>query len=259
MADNPDRGRISMVMQIRKVFNQLYPDRFGSGRRPGEASNKEALPGKSLRLADDRVSRAKRKHLVYGVVAAVLVSQVFVLAYYYNKFLAMKYNVVEAKAQIDVQLQHRKNIAASLDAIVVSYAKHEKEIFERGIDTRRDLVRPAPAGPKKDGNAQGPGLRITIPGLTSDPSVSRLLAVGESFPGLRLSENYQRLMDALVNVEAKIAENRSLRNQRCNEMTTAITTVPAVWYNRILRFKTPEYYTADADVDKPIKLELVPR
>ena len=42
-------------------------------------------------------------------------------------------------------------------------------------------------------------------------------------------------------------------------MATATSTFPAIWYNKLLRFKTPAFYVADADVEKAIKLELAPR
>lgn len=251
-----------MVMQIRKVLKELYPDRFGGARRPGEAPGKRlsgGLIGGMLKPAGVRFNRFKKRNLVYGIVAVLIISQALILAYYYNTFLNMQYNVDMAKAQVKVQLQHRKDVAASLNAIVVSYAKHEKGIFERGIDTRKEMVRPAPVGQAKDAQAPNAAPRFAIPGLSADVVLSKFLAVGESFPGLRLSENYQRLMDALLNAELKIAEQRTILNKNANEMVTAITTVPAVWYNKILRFKAPQFYIADADVDKPVKLEYAPR
>ena len=251
-----------MVMQMRKVLKELYPDRFGKARNPAEVSDRRLLGrllGGKLKPPGMRFRRISRKQLTYAVLLALLISQALVLIYYYNKFLILESNVRAAKSQVDVQLQRRKNIVASLNTIVVAYAKHEKEIFERGIDTRKDMVRPAPAEPAKDAKAQNPGPRLAIPGLGISPDLSKILALGESFPGLRLSENYQRLMDALVEVEMKIAEQRMLLNHRANDMTTGIATFPANLYNLVLRFKTPTFYAADADVDKPIKLELAPQ
>ena len=251
-----------MVMQMRKVLKELYPDRFGNARKPAEASDRRLLGrffDRRLKSAGTRLSRISKKRLACTALLALLIFQALMLIYYHNKFLILEANVHAARSQVDVQLQRRKNIVASLNTIVVAYAKHEKEIFERGIDTRKDMVHPAPAEPAKDAKAQNPGPRLAIPGLSVDPALSKILALGESFPGLRLSENYQRLMDALVEVEMKIAEQRMLLNHRANDMTTGIATFPANLYNLVLRFKTPTFYAADADVDKPIKLELAPK
>lgn len=249
-----------MVMQMRKVLKELYPDRFGSARKPAEAPGKNLLGGlliKKPKLNGGHFSRITKRHLVCAAAISLVTIQAFVIIYYYNKFLTMESDVHAAKSQVDVQLQRRKNLVAELNAIVVSYAKHEKGIFELGIDTRKDMVRSTPPAAAKDGKAQNQGAKFAIPGLTADSPLSKLLAVGESFPGLRLSENYQRLMDALVEVETTIADKRMELNHKSNEMATATSTFPAVWYNRVvLHYKVPQFYAADADVDKPVKLDL---
>ena len=255
-----------MVMQMHKVVKELYPDRFGGAGKPDEASGKrflQRLIGGKPKPAGVRINRFKKSNLVRAAIIAALLIQPFVLIYYYNKFLVMESDIRAAKSRVNVQLQRRKDIAASLNTVVVAYARHEKQIFERGIDTRRDMVRPTPTPtpgvPATEAPPNNPAPRLTIPGLGTDPSTSKILAVAESFPGLRLSENYQRFMDALVEVETKIAEQRmDLVDTSCL-MATATNTFPALVYNKVLRFKMLEDYTADADVNKPVKLELTPR
>jgi hypothetical protein len=166
------------------------------------------------------------------------------------------------------------------------------------MDTRKEMMRPAPAAPAEPASearpskpepraavprpgvtpsiskilAAGegvPGLQLSTnyqrliealaeqaPRLGADASLPRIFAVAEGFPGLRLSENYQRLMDALVEVETNIAEQRMLLNHKTNEMSTALSTFPAVWYNHALRFEVPTFYAADLDTAEPIKLHL---
>lgn len=255
-----------MVTQTRKMLQELYPDRFNPvgpvGRAPRRTLRRRllgkalALPDRALRPIGDRIGRFPKRRVLLVALLFLFASQCLILIHYYNKFLIMESDVHAAKSQVDVQLQRRKNIVASLNALVVAYARHEKDIFEHGIDTRTGLLRPQPAGPAGNGQAEKPAPRLPLPGLGADSALSRLLAVAEAFPGLRLSENYQRFMDALVDSETKIAEQRMLLNQRSNSMATAIGTFPALWYNRLLRFRVPMFYIADPDVNEPVRLEL---
>jgi len=239
------------MVQVRKVVRELYPDQFGLGRQPVEVPKRRFLrrfADRRLRQVGTHLAPVTRKRLLYALTLVLLAIAAWAFIYYYNKFTVLHADIRAAQSQIAVQLQRRKDVVASLNTVVVAYAKHEKGIFELAVDTRKELVRPAPAGP-----------RLPIPGLGADPAMSKLLAVAEGFPALRLSENFQRLMDALVEVETKIAEQRMLFNSRCNEMATALDVFPASAFNKVLRFKMEGFYTADDDVHKPAKLDLAPQ
>jgi LemA protein len=248
------------MVQVRKVVRELYPDQFGLGRQPVEVPKRRFLrrfADKRLRQVGTHLGPMTRKRLFYALSLVLFTLTAWAFIYHYNKFIVLHANILAARSQIAVQLQRRKDIVASLNTVVVAYAKHEKGIFELAVDTRKELVHPAPGGPAKE--SQNSGLRLPIPGIGTDPAMSKLLAVAEGFPALRLSENFQRLMDALVEVETKIAEQRMLFNSRCNDMATALDMFPANVFNKVLRFKVEDFYTADNDVHEPAKLDLAPR
>jgi len=247
------------MVQMRKVVRELYPEQFGNGRKPVEVPKRRFLrrfADRRLKQVGARLGAIKKKRLVYAVIIALLALVAWAHIYYYNKFYTLGAEVHAARSQINVQLQRRKDVVASLNTVVVAYARHEKEIFEHAIDTRNEMVHPAPGDSVKE--AQNSGPRLPIPGSILDPALSKILAVAEGFPGLRLSENFQRLMDALVEVETQIAEKRMLLNARCNDMSTALNLFPAFLFNKTLRFEVPTFYTADEDVNKPVELELTP-
>ena len=248
------------MVQVRKVVRELYPDQFGIGRKPIEVPKRRFLrrfADRRLRQVGTHLAPVTRKRLLYALTLVLFAIAAWAFIYYYNKFTVLHADILAAKSQIAVQLQRRKDVVASLNTVVVAYAKHEKGIFELAVDTRKELVHPAAAGTAKE--SQNSGLRLPIPGFGADPAMSKLLAVAEGFPSLRLSENFQRLMDALVEVETKIAEQRMLFNSRCNEMATALDLFPAYVFNKLLRFKVESFYTADDDVREPAKLDLAPR
>jgi LemA protein len=209
---------------------------------------------KRLQQAGTRFKRITTPRLILGASLVLAALSTWGGLYYYNKFLMLQSAVAGARSQIIVQLQRRKDIVAELTNVVLAYAKHEKEIFEHAVDTRREIMRPAPGGSAPETPPASPHFPLPI----ADPAMSKLLAVAEGFPGLRLSENYQRLMDALVEAETKLAEHRMLLNAQCNAMDTELVLFPGVVFNWVLRFKEPAYYIADEDVHAPIRLELTP-
>lgn len=250
-----------MAVEIRKVVQGLYPERFGTSAKPVVVKQAQLVKRPNGSPAHRRVPQRKRSRtrIILLLLIPTLAGYVGMHIYYYNKFVTMSADIHAARSQVDVQLQRRKDIVASLNAVVVAYAKHEKEIFEHSIDTRKDMVHPTPALAEQGKDAQGQSAAPPLPGFSLDTSLSRILAVAEAFPGLRLSENYQKLMDALVEVETKLAEQRMALNHATNDMSTAICTFPALWYNRFLRFEVPDFYAADPDAAKPITLDLEPR
>jgi len=249
-----------MDIQMRRILRRLYPTRSGNGHHLGAAPERRFLGrfvDRRLKQAGTRLRRVSKKRLAFTLILAVVALKAWGLIYYYNMFFSMRSQVEAARSQIGVQLQRRKDIVAQLNTIVLAYARHEKEIFEHAVDTRREIMRPAPVGSSPEAPASDP--RLAMPSGTLDASLARVLAVAEGFPGLRLSENFQRLMDALVEVETKVAEQRMLLNGRSNDLATAINLFPAFVFNWSLRFEVPPFYEPDADVEAPVRLTVAPQ
>jgi len=248
------------MVQMRKIVRELYPEQFDGGRDGSRAPRKGFLRRFAGRKVEPAAARTRpgrrRKQVVFASAIGAVLLYLWALMYYYNVFVTMESDVSAARSQIGVQLQRRKDVVASLNTVVMAYAKHEKAIFEHAVDARKEIMRPAPAAPAKEAPTAAP--RLPIPGLGADSALSKLLAVAEAFPALRLSENFQRLMDALVESETKIAEQRMKFNSRCNDMSTALHTFPARIFNLVLRFKSPDFYTVDDDVQERVKLDLKP-
>lgn len=236
-----------MEIGVRKILRELYPDRFGEGLHPNRPA------AKRRRNVGALFNRANRKRLILATVLAFVLIKSLFLLYYYNMFLSMKYDVEEARAQIDTQLQLRKNIILNLNVMVTDYAKHEKALFEYTADTRKDMVAPGPGTSPK--NPPGPGKGLLAAAGNLDAVLSRIFAVAERYPGLRLSENFQRFMDALVDAESKVAEQRMVYNQRANDMSTSVGKFPGFIFAKIYGFEAPAFFEPDEDAQKPPKVE----
>jgi len=255
-----------MGIPLRKILRKLYPERL--------------VARKLKRICGPFAT----KWFILTLLLAVIASMVVFLVFFYNTFLSMQYDVEEASAQIATQLQRRKNIIVNLSLMVRDYAKHEKEIFKHTTETRWEMLEPeSRASPEKallnSQGAQGPapkrpqGLDGTpqrtvkdlaallakpqITGADLDTLLSKIFAIAERYPDLRLSENFQRFMDALVDAENTIAEQRMVYNQRANEMSTAVGKFPGFIFAEIYGFEPPPFFEPEAEARKPPQVEYI--
>lgn len=214
------------------------------------------------------------------LMLALLIAKLALFLFYYNTFLSLQYDVEEASAQIDTQLQRRKNIILNVGIMVKDYANHEREIFMHAADTRKEMVEPRPGvspeavederpGDEKPGTKlvealdalldrilnRGKRLRARQAVGDLDALLSKIFAVAERYPDLKLSENYRQFLEALVDSENKIADQRMIYNERANKMSTAVGTFPGFIMAKIFGFEAPTFYKPEQEAKKPPKVE----
>ncbi|MHC4599342.1 MAG: LemA family protein [Planctomycetota bacterium] len=247
-----------MHVPLRTILGKLYPGRFALGKRK------------------KKKKRPPWKRWMKILTIALLVFKVALFLFYYNTFLSLQYDVEEAAAQIDTQLQRRKNIILNVGIMVTDYANHEREIFKHTADTRKEMVE-ARAGPRPEGKEAGiprvekPGTKMVKAlenlldkilnrgkGLHAgqavgelDALLSKIFAVAERYPDLKLSENYRQFLEALVDAENKIADQRMIYNERANRMSTAVGTFPGFIMAKIFGFEPPTFYEPEREAKKP--------
>jgi hypothetical protein len=83
---------------------------------------------------------------------------------------------------------------------------------------------------------------------TSGLNRAGLLAVAEQYPTLLLNQNFLRFMDAIIDTEKAIAEERMNYSTAVNAYTTAIKTVPGRWYARLFGFGDMDYLVTPPEV-----------
>jgi LemA protein len=122
----------------------------------------------------------------------------------------------------------------NLVSAIKSYAAHELQLLDE-IARRGAEVGKAP-GPATAGQAD----------LALSAALERLLAVAESYPNLKASENFLELQQELADVEEKIAYARRYYNQCAQEYNIRIQSVPTLIVARLCRFSPVEYFQAEA-------------
>lgn len=149
----------------------------------------------------------------------------------YNRLVALRQNCRQGSADIDAQLRQRHDLIPNLVETVKGYATHERETLDQVIEARNR----ASAAPSGEAEAQ---LRL---------SLDRLLALGEAYPDLKASANFQALQGELADVEDKLAAARRAMNAAVSRYNAARESFPAVMFARPLGFEAASFNELAAD------------
>ena len=133
-------------------------------------------------------------------------------------------------ADVEAQFQRRANLIPNLVEAVKGYAGHEKSTLEEVIKARNVAAKGEPD------SASEQGLKIAL---------DNLLALGEDYPDLRASENFQELQNELADIEDKLAAARRALNAAAAQFNTAREAFPAVLFASMLGFKQADFNTLD--------------
>ena len=147
--------------------------------------------------------------IVIGVIAVVLL---FVGVGIYNRLVALRQNVNQGVADIDAQLRQRHDLIPNLVETVKGYATHEKTTLDEVIEARN---RAAQGGPNSGSEAQ---LRVAL---------DKLLALGEAYPDLKASANFQEPPRAARSTPRSRATTRRARaSRRCCSPARSVSRRP---------------------------------
>jgi len=159
----------------------------------------------------------------------------------YNALVQAMARTGEAWAGIAAQLKRRTDLVPNLVSAVKIYAAHELQLMEEVAQRRAKVLKAL--GPVTTGQAD----------LALGAVLERLLAVAESYPNLKASDNFLELQQELVDVEEKIAYARRFYNQCAQEYNIRLQSFPALVLARLGRFRPVEYFQAEANDRKTVQ------
>jgi LemA protein len=164
------------------------------------------------------------------IVIAVVAVLVLVVIGIYNRLVGLRQNVNQGIADIDAQLRQRHDLIPNLVNTVKGYATHERETLDEVIEARN---RAAQGGPNSANEAQ---LRVAL---------DKLLALGEAYPDLKASANFQELQSELGDTEDKLAAARRALNAAVSRYNAARESFPAVLFAGGLGFREADFHRLD--------------
>jgi len=171
--------------------------------------------------------------LVILIAIVVLIGILFIGAY--NRLVALRQNVNEAFADIDVQLKQRQDLVPNLVETVKGYAAHERGTL--------DEVTQARAAAANAGNIEQRAQAENA--LTG--ALGRLMAVAEAYPDLKANQNFLQLQGELSDLENKIAAARRFFNNAVGEYNASIQRFPAVLIAGMTGFASRDFFDVGPD------------
>lgn len=169
--------------------------------------------------------------IVLGIIVVIGLGWIGI----YNSLIKARNWAEQSFSQIDVQLQRRNDLIPNLVETVKGYAKHESETLEKVIKARQQMMSlPENATPEQ----------INQLSNILSHSLSRLLAVSESYPDLKANVNFLDLQANLKDTEDKIARARQLYNSSVGQYNTTIQLFPNSLIANLSGFKVKAYLEA---------------
>jgi LemA protein len=166
-----------------------------------------------------------------GVVGFLIVLAVFI----YNGLVTLRQRVNQAFADIDVQLKQRHDLIPNLLETVKGYAAHERGTLDAVVQARNAAMA-----------AQTPG-QVAAAENQLTGALRGLLALGEAYPDLKASANFQQLQNELADIENKIAAARRFFNNAVQEYNTGIQRFPAALFAGMLGFSQRDFFDLGTD------------
>lgn len=165
------------------------------------------------------------------IVVIVIVLLIAIYAVVYNGLVSARVHSQESWSQIDVQLKRRNDLIPNLVETVKGYGKYEASTLEKVVELRSQMMQ-VPAGDHQQ------AMEVSDQ-LTN--SLKSIFALSESYPDLKASTQYAKLMEELSNTENKIAYSRQLFNSTAANLNTKIQSFPSNIVAGIHHFTQVEY------------------
>ena len=166
------------------------------------------------------------------IIILLLVIAVIVM---YNNLVRLRQKVKNSWSQIDVQLQRRFDLIPNLIETVKGYMKHEENVLTKVTEIRTSWAKASSVAEKAELDNQLSGALKTI------------MAVSESYPDLKASQNFSELQQELQNTENKISFSRQFYNDSVTMYNMKLEVVPSNIIASIFNFKPEELFKAESD------------
>lgn len=171
------------------------------------------------------------------------VSILFVL-FSYNSFVSQNARIDGQLSQVESQYQRRLDLITNLVAAVKGSMAQEEKIFLELADARSRYAN------AKTGNEKVEAID------NIDSSFSRLLAISESYPTLKSSENVGTLMVQVEGTENRIAVERMRYNELVTSYNISIKTFPGSLFASIFNFQERKLFKATEGAEKAPQIDL---
>ena len=183
---------------------------------------------------------------MFGTILLIVVIVVVVawLIGIYNGLVALRNQVKNAWAQIDVQLKRRHDLIPNLVEVVKDYMSYEQETLQKVIEARQAAV-----------NASGVADTSQAENMLTG-ALRQLFALVENYPDLKANQNVAQLQEELTSTENKIAFARQYYNDSVMRLNNKVEQFPSNLIAGATGFSKEEHYDIPAEERENVKVDL---
>ena len=187
----------------------------------------------------------KALFITLGVVVAVVVITVIACIGIRNGLIDRDEKVREQWSQIETQLQRRADLIPNLVNTVKGYASHEQNTLSKVVEARAQATQT-----RIDVNDAAAMARFAQAQGELSSALSRLMAISESYPDLKASQNFRDLQTQLEGTENRIAVERRKYNEAAQSFNTYVKMFPRNLLAGMFGFAPLNYFEAQQGAEK---------
>lgn len=171
--------------------------------------------------------------MIFLILGVIFILLVYCLSLY-NGLVGLNNTVKEAFATMDVYLKKRWDLIPNLVNVVKGYAKHEQDTLKEVVELR-NISYPSMSDDKK----------IEVNEQLS-AGISKIIALCESYPDLKASENFRDLSAQLTSIENDIANSRKYYNGAVRIFNNKVQMFPNNILAGLFGFKAVKMFEIDS-------------
>lgn len=188
----------------------------------------------------------KKKGLIVLVVAVLAVVAGYSwLKGSYNGMVQRHEQVMAQLGNVENQYQRRSDLIPNLVNTVKGYASHERSTLEQVVEARAKATQT-----RIDVNDAASLSRFAQTQGELGSALSRLMAISESYPDLKASQNFRDLQTQLEGTENRIAVERRKYNEEARAYNAHIKMFPRNLLAGMFGFAPVSYFQAEEGAQK---------
>jgi LemA protein len=166
----------------------------------------------------------------------------------YNTIPTLEENAKAKWSEVLNQYQRRADLIPNLVETVKGYAAHEKDVLTAVVEARAKATQTTISAEALTDPEAFKAFQEGQSGLTA--SLSKLLAIVESYPDLKANQNFLALQAQLEGTENRIAVARRDYIEAVREYNTALKTFPSVLWASLWFTSNEPFQTFTVPEDK---------
>jgi LemA protein len=283
---SPRNGRLFVVLAVVAALiagtASLW---FAAGTPPvNEAPQIAQDVSKALNQTEEIGGMSNSMRGGFSLALMVVVPLLLVIAWVawlYNSLVTKEELVFESWAQVESNYQRRADLIPNILEAVADYMAFEKETLGAVVGQRSQAGAAVPPEVVEDlrkaiddlsasqeesaavlGGIQGAPAdeqalrRLADAQAALGTSMHRILALSESYPTLRSSDQVLALQAELEGTENRINVARMRFNEAASDFNAAIRRMPASLIASLGDFRRKAYFTSDAGANRPVDVSL---